>query len=63
MLEKQSIWQHTISFKSAQTDEPWHKVVLNGILITDFDTPNGIELIISEITTFNKGFTPIRTLY
>jgi hypothetical protein len=63
MLEKQSIWQHTISFKSAQTDEPWHKVVLNGIPITDFDTPNGMELIISEITTFNKGFTPIGTLY
>src|ERR1700733_4858862 len=63
MLEKQSIWQHTISFKSAQTDEPWHKVVLNGIPITDFDTPNGMELIISEITTFNKGFTPIGTPY
>jgi hypothetical protein len=63
LLEKQAIWQHTLSFKSAQKDEPWHKVVLNGIPTADFNTPNGMELIISEIKTFNKGFTPIGTPY
>src|SRR5260370_255114 len=37
LLEKQAIWQPLIAFKSAQKDEPWHKVVLHGIPIADFN--------------------------
>lgn len=63
LLDKQAIWQHLIAFKSAQKDEPWHKVVLHGIPIADFNTPEGMELVKEEIKTFNKGFIPIGTPY
>jgi hypothetical protein len=63
LLDKQSIWEHLISFKSAQLDEPWHKVVLHGIPTADFNTTNGMNLVIDEIKTFNNGLTPIGTPY
>ena len=44
-------------------DEPWNKVVLHSILIEDFDTPEGIDLVLNEIKTFNKGLNPIGTPY
>lgn len=61
LLEKQAIWEHVIGFQSAQKDEPWHKVVLHGIPIADFNTPSGMDLIVEEIKTFNKGLVPIGT--
>jgi len=63
LLEKQSIWEHILPFKAAQKDEPWHKVVVHGIPTADFNTPDGMALIIDEIKTFNKGLTPIGTPY
>jgi hypothetical protein len=63
LLENQPIWEHLVSFRRAQKDEPWHKVVLHGIPIADFDTPSGMELVIDEVKTFNKGFNPIGTPY
>jgi hypothetical protein len=63
LLEKQSIWEHIIQFQSAQKDEPWHKVVLHGIPTADFNTPGGMDLIVEEITTFNKDLVPIGTPY
>jgi hypothetical protein len=33
------------------------------IPIIDFDTPTGMELVVDEIKTFNKGLTPIGTPY
>jgi hypothetical protein len=63
LLEKQAIWEHLIAFKSAQKDEPWHKVVLHGVPTADFNNPEGMKLVIDEITTFNKGLTPIGTPY
>ena len=53
LLEKQLIWEHIIPFKTAQKDEPWHKVVLHGISTADFNTPDGMALVIKEIKTFN----------
>ena len=50
-------------FRTAQKDEPWHKVVLHGIPTADFNTPNGIALVTEEIQTFNKGLQPIGTPY
>ena len=63
LLEKQAIWQHIVPFKTAQKDEPWHKVVLHGIPTADFNTPEGMALVIEEIQTFNKGLKPIGTPY
>jgi hypothetical protein len=63
LLENQPIWEHLVSFRKAQKDEPWHKVVLHGVLIADFDTPSGMELVIDEVRTFNKGLNPIGTPY
>ena len=63
LLEKKSIWEHILHFESAQKDEPWHKVVIHGIPTADFNTPDGMALIVDEIKTFNKGLTPIGTPY
>jgi hypothetical protein len=63
LLENRSIWEHVIAFQSAQKDEPWHKVVLHGVPITDFNTPTGMDLVVEEITTFNKDLVPIGTPY
>jgi hypothetical protein len=63
LLENRSIWEHVIAFQSAQKDEPWHKVVLHSVLIADFNTPTRMDLVVEEITTFNKDLVPIRTPY
>jgi hypothetical protein len=63
LLEKQSIWEQVIAFKAAQKDEAWHKVAIHGIPTADFNTPEGMALVIEEIVTFNKGLNPIGTPY
>jgi hypothetical protein len=63
LIEKQAIWQHLVPFKSMQKDESWHKVVLHSIPTSDFNTTKGMELVIEEIKTFNKGLQPIGTPY
>jgi hypothetical protein len=63
LLEKKDIWQSILPFKSAQKDESWYKVAIHGIPTRDFDTPNGMQLVVDEITTFNQGFKPIGTPY
>jgi hypothetical protein len=63
LLEKQDIWQHIVPFRAAQKDEPWHKVALHGIPTADFNTPEGMALVVEEIQTFNKGLKPIGTPY
>ena len=63
LLEKLDIWQHLVPFKAAQKDVPWHKVALHGVPIADFNTPDGMALVIDEIRTFNKGLKPIGTPY
>jgi hypothetical protein len=63
LLEKQSVWEQVIAFKAAQKDEAWHKVAIHGIPTADFNTPEGMALVIEEIVTFNKGLNPIGTPY
>ena len=63
LQEKLDIWQHLVPFKTAQKDQPWHKVVLHGVPTADFNTPEGMALVIDEIQTFNKGLKPIGTPY
>jgi len=63
LLEHQPIWEHLVLFKLAQKDEPWHKVVIHGILVADFNNLKGIDLIIDEIKTFNNSLLPISIPY
>jgi hypothetical protein len=63
LLEKRDIWEHILPFQSAQKDEPWHKVVLHGIPTADFNTLDGMDMVVDEIKTFNKGLSPIGTPY
>ena len=64
LLEKKAIWGSVIpGIEELQKDEPWSKVVLHGIPIADFDTPEGIDLAKEEIQIFNKGLKPIGTPY
>ena len=41
----------------------WFKVAVHGIPVQDFNTDQGMALIVEEIKTFNKGFTPIGSPY
>jgi hypothetical protein len=43
--------------------EPWYKVIVHGIPIREFNTEDGMDLVISEIKTFNKGLEPIGRPY
>jgi hypothetical protein len=61
LIEKQSIWIHLCPNTTIQRDTPWYKVIIHGIPIREFDTPNGMNLIKEEIRTFNKGLIPIST--
>lgn len=46
-----------------QKGEQWHKVAIHGIPIQDFNTEDGMDLVVDEIKTFNKGLTPIGRPY
>jgi hypothetical protein len=46
-----------------QKGEPWYKVIIHGIPIREFDTPEGMDLVLEEIRIFNKGFEPIGQPY
>ncbi|KAM3073735.1 hypothetical protein ACMFMG_012184 [Clarireedia jacksonii] len=65
LIEKLAIWEKTISFRTIQKDEPWFKVVLHGIPTNDFNTPDGMELVLNELKTFNKslGLKPVGLPY
>lgn len=64
LLEHRAIWETITPFSLAQKDQPWYKVVLYGIPIAEFNNgPSSIDLIKEEITTFNKGYTPIGNPY
>src|SRR6267154_498831 len=46
-----------------QKGEPWYKVIIYGISIRKFDIPEGMDLVLEEIKTFNKGLEPIGQPY
>jgi hypothetical protein len=46
-----------------QGGESWYKVVIYRIPIREFSTELGIDLVVDEIKTFNKGLTPIGRPY
>ena len=58
LLEHEQVWRSLFpTIKEIQKDQMWFKVVCHGIPIADFE--NNLDMIKSEITTFNKGCTPI----
>ena len=64
LIEKRDIWEKHITFSGQlQKDEPWFKVVLNGVPTADFDKASGMELVAREVKIFNPGLTPIGTPY
>lgn len=63
LLEKQSIWAGIIPFVRAQKPQDWYKVTAHGIPTSDFNSEEGMALILDEISTFNKGYTTIGTPY
>ena len=64
LIEKEAIIKGVLPLvTSLQKGEPWHKVVIHGLPIQDFNSPDGMDLVISEIVTFNKGLTPIGKPY
>jgi len=51
---------------SLRKGEPWYKVAIHSIPITDFSTEEGYlnsELVSEEISTFNTGLTPVGKSY
>ena len=64
LIEKEAIIKGVLPLvTSLQKGEPWHKVIIYGLPIQEFNIPNGMNLVVSEIETFNKGLTPIGTPY
>lgn len=54
------------SITSLKKGEPWYKVAIHGIPISDFSTEDGhldSKLVSEEIMTFNPGLTPIGNSY
>jgi hypothetical protein len=63
LLETKEIWAGIIPYKEAHKPQSWYKVVVDAIPTADFDHPQGMAMIIDEIRTFNKGFTPVGSPY
>ena len=63
LLDKKSIWADLVPFKKALKPMEWFKIAIHGIPIQDFNTDQGMALIVEEIKTFNKGFTLIGSPY
>lgn len=63
LLKERSIWEHLIPHLSCQVNELWHKVVIHGPPIEDFDNQNFGDLVKDEIKTFNHGLQVIGTPY
>ena len=63
LIKKQGIQDHLFQFKSIQKITLQYKVVIHNIPTAEFNTPQGMELVVDEIKVFNKGLTPIGTPY
>ena len=63
LLEKKSVWGHLIPHAACQVNEPWHKVVIHGVPIHEFDNEEFGDMIRDEIKTFNHGLNIIGNPY
>ena len=53
LLEHSAKWRPLIHYQSAQKDQNWHKVVVHGVPIQEFEGPEGIQSLKDDIQTFN----------
>jgi hypothetical protein len=64
LIENQAIIKGVLPLiTSLKKGEPWYKVAIHGIPFREFDNSEGMDLILSEIRTFNKGLEPIGRPY
>ena len=64
LLQNQAIFASVLpDLVKLQGGESWYKIVIHGIPIREFNSKEGMDLIVEEIKTFNKGLTPIGRLY
>jgi hypothetical protein len=63
LVEKRSIWETIVPHSRFQKDQPWYKVIIHGIPTLDFNCPEGMDMIVDEIKTFNEGLNPIGKPY
>ena len=64
LLQNKTIIKRVFPFlTSFKKRESWYKVAIYSISIRNFNIEEGMDLIISEIKTFNKGLSPIGRLY
>ncbi|KAI1004884.1 hypothetical protein K3495_g3338 [Podosphaera aphanis] len=55
-MEKVDIWKNLAPHVYAIKDEPWFKVVIDGVPTTEFGNIEELSSICEEIRVFNKGF-------
>jgi len=64
LIQNEAIIKEVLPFlTSLKKGEPWYKVIIHSIPIREFDTDDGIDLIVSEIKTFNTDLELIGRLY
>jgi hypothetical protein len=64
LIEKKAIIKGVLPLiTDLQKGEPWYKVIIHNLPIQEFNTTEGMDLVISEIKTFNKGLNPIGRPY
>jgi len=55
LMENKEIWQSTIPFSKAIYDKEWFKLVIHTVPVRPFNMDDGLEILKSEIETFNLG--------
>jgi hypothetical protein len=55
LMENKEIWQSNIPFSKAIYDKEWYKLVVHTIPVRPFNMDDGLEILKSEIETFNLG--------
>jgi hypothetical protein len=60
LMENKEIWQSTIPFSKAIYDKGWFKLVIHTVPVRPFNMDDGLEILKSEIETFNLGIKPAR---
>ena len=55
LMENKEIWQSNIPFSKAIYDKEWFKLVVHTVPVRPFNMDNGLDILKSEIETFNLG--------
>ena len=55
LAENEEIFEKFFDFQRSQLDSKWHKIIIHGVPIADFDSEQGMQLLKQEIELFNPG--------